>query len=78
MLAYWLEMHVILLLAQLGPPGRRLVSGGQRAQSMVEYSIIAALVAIVAMVAVTTLGKDIEGVFLRIAGSVAGLGNGGP
>jgi len=55
MMADWLQAKLILLLAQAGPPGRR-------AQSMVEYSIIAALIAIVALAAVTTLGKDISGV----------------
>ena len=54
----------------------RARAGSRRtAQSMVEYSIIAALVAIVALAAVTNLGRDISGVFERIANSVAGLGS---
>ena len=46
---------------------------GRRAQSMVEYSIIAALIAIVAIAAVSRLGTDIAGVFDKIAGSVSNL-----
>jgi Flp pilus assembly pilin Flp len=45
----------------------------QVAQSMVEYSIIAALVAIVALAAVTNLGRDIAQVFSNIANSVSGM-----
>jgi len=66
MLTQWLEAQLILLFARLGPPGRR-------AQSMVEYSIIAALVAISAILAVTTLGRDIATAFNNIAQQVAGL-----
>jgi Flp pilus assembly pilin Flp len=68
--AVWLNAHLILLLGQIGPPGRR-------AQSMVEYSIIAALIAIVALAAVTRLGGDIAGVFDRIGTQVSGLGSSG-
>ena len=66
----WLESQLTLLLARCG-------ARSERAQSMVEYSIIAALVAIVALAAVSTLGKDIAGVFQKIAGQVAPLGDGG-
>jgi len=71
MLTAWLEAQLILLFARLGPPGRR-------AQSMVEYAIIAALIAVVAIAAVTTLGKDIAGAFNNIANSVGGLGQASP
>jgi Flp pilus assembly pilin Flp len=76
MLADWLESNIILALARLGPTGRR-AANSQVAQSMVEYSIIAALIAIVALTAVTALGNDIKGVFEKIAGQVSPLGGGG-
>jgi pilus assembly protein Flp/PilA len=63
LMAVWLEAHLILLLARFGPPSRR-------AQSMVEYSIIAALIAIAAIGAVSVLGGKIAGVFTNIAGSL--------
>jgi Flp pilus assembly pilin Flp len=40
------------------------------AQSMVEYAIIAALVAVVALVAIKTLGTSVSGVFDNITSSV--------
>lgn len=46
----------------------------QEGQSMVEYAIIAALIAIVAMSAVQALGTGIAGVFQRILASVSGIG----
>lgn len=70
-MAVWLTAKFIVLLAQLGPAGRR-------AQSMVEYSIIAALIAIVALTAVTGLGNNIAGVFGRLASQVSGLAGGSP
>lgn len=66
-MAEWFTAKLIVLFAQLGPVGRR-------AQSMVEYSIIAALIAIVALTAVSGLGTNIAGVFGKIASSVSGLG----
>lgn len=68
-MAEWFTAKLIVFLAQLGPVGRR-------AQSMVEYSIIAALIAIVALTAVSGLGTNIAGVFGKIANSVSGLGGG--
>lgn len=64
MMADWLVAKLILVLAELGPPGRR-------AQSMVEYSIIAAVIAIVALAAVSGLGKELGTAFSRIAGQVS-------
>ena len=71
----WLEVTITLLMARLRPYGQRVL-GSRLGQSMVEYSIIAALVAIVALGAVSILGRDLAGIFTRIAGSVAGLGGG--
>ena len=44
----------------------------QRASSMVEYGLLIALVAVVAMVAVKTLGTTIAGMFTRITAEIAG------
>ena len=56
-------------------PGRdRLVARLQEGQSMVEYCIMAALVAVVAMAAVQALGTGIAGVFTRILSSITGIG----
>jgi len=41
---------------------------------MVEYAIIAALIAVIAMAAVQTLGTGIAGVFSRILSSIQGIG----
>jgi Flp pilus assembly pilin Flp len=65
LIADWLVAKLILGLAALGPPGRR-------AQSMVEYSIIAAVIAIVALAAVSGLGKELATAFGKIAGQVSG------
>ena len=46
----------------------------QEGQSMVEYAIIAALIAVIAMAAVQTLGTGIAGVFSRILSSIQGIG----
>jgi Flp pilus assembly pilin Flp len=44
---------------------------------MVEYAILAALIAIVAMAAVQALGGGISTVFQNILGRLSGLGGGG-
>jgi Flp pilus assembly pilin Flp len=67
--------HLYATLAFLASRTRQgAITASQTAQSMVEYSIIAALVAIVALAAVSNLGQQIAGVFGRLASSVAGLG----
>jgi Flp pilus assembly pilin Flp len=70
--------HLLELLARL--PRRAPALG----QSMVEYAIIAALVAIIALAAVRTLGSNVSGVFTNIGNSVSqvesetsGAGGGG-
>lgn len=40
------------------------------AQSMVEYAIIAALIAVVALVAVRSLGSSVAGVFNNVTSAV--------
>jgi Flp pilus assembly pilin Flp len=54
--------------------GERLVARLQEGQSMVEYCIMAALIAVVAMAAVQALGTGIAGVFQRILSSITGIG----
>jgi len=48
------------------------VARPQRAAAMVEYGLVVALIAVVAMVAVKTLGTTIAGVFGNITGHIAG------
>ncbi len=57
----------------LGHVGRRL-GRGESGQSMVEYAIVAALIAIVAMAAVQGLGSGIAQVFRNILNSIQGIG----
>lgn len=65
-------VYVRLLLALQGF-GRRLAAG-QAGQSMVEYAIVAALIAVVAMAAVQALGGGIAQVFQNILGKIQGIG----
>ena len=52
----------------------RLVSEEDGA-TMVEYALMVALIAVVAMVAATTLGTNINSKFEDVAGKVSGAGN---
>jgi Flp pilus assembly pilin Flp len=56
---------------------RRYIAVSHQGQSMVEYAILAALIAIVAMAAVQALGGGISTVFQNILGRLSGLGGGG-
>jgi Flp pilus assembly pilin Flp len=47
-----------------------LRAAGERGQTMVEYSIVAALIAVVAMVAVQALGVGVRGVFNDIVSAI--------
>jgi Flp pilus assembly pilin Flp len=53
----------------------RMISRLQRGegQTMVEYSIVAALIAVVAMVAVQALGVGVQGVFNNIVDSITAV-----
>ena len=53
-------------------PVRRLAAGEQ-GQSMVEYSIVAALIAIVSMAAVQALGGGVAQVFQNILSKIQGI-----
>ena len=46
---------------------------GERGQTMVEYSIVAALIAVVAMVAVQALGVGVTAVFNNIVNAITGI-----
>ncbi len=55
---------------------KRLIDGWLRSengQTMVEYSIVAALIAVVAMVAVQALGVGVTGVFNGIVESLTSV-----
>lgn len=58
---------------RLGNVSRRL-GATQSGQSMVEYAIIAALIAIVAMAAVQALGGGIAQVFTNILNRILSIG----
>jgi Flp pilus assembly pilin Flp len=65
-------LYVWLVLG-LQTLGRRL-GAGQAGQSMVEYAIVAALIAVVAMAAVQALGGGIAQVFQNILSRIQGIG----
>jgi Flp pilus assembly pilin Flp len=46
---------------------------GERGQTMVEYSIVAALIAVVAMAAVQALGVGVTNVFNDIVGAITSI-----
>ena len=50
-----------------------LREAGERGQTMVEYSIVAALIAVVAMVAVQALGVGVTNVFNDIVGAITSI-----
>ncbi len=52
---------------------RLLFQRGESGQSMVEYALVTALIAVVALVAVQTLGEGIVGVFENITGAIGGI-----
>lgn len=53
---------------------RRRLGGAHQGQSMVEYAIVVALVALVAMVVVQALGESIARVFQNIVAQLNGIG----
>ncbi len=50
-----------------------LLPSGESGQSMVEYALVTALIAVVALVAVQTLGEGIVGVFESITDEIGGI-----
>ena len=71
----WLRvvsLYVSTLMARYWEPRRRT---GESGQSMVEYAIIAALIAVIAMAAIQALGGGIVVVFQRILAHIQGIGS---
>lgn len=50
-----------------------LLPSGESGQSMVEYALVTALIAVVALVAVQTLGEGIVGVFESITDAIGDI-----
>ena len=73
MLIQVLALQAAAALMRLGAPNRGRVAA-QHGQSMVEYAITLALIAVVAMAAVQALGGGIAAVFGRILGKIVGIG----
>jgi Flp pilus assembly pilin Flp len=72
----WLQAvmyYFNVVLLRFATVSRRLGSA-QAGQSMVEYAIVAALIAIVAMAAVQALGGGIAQVFTNILNRITGIG----
>ena len=57
------------------PEWKRYLGATLPGQSMVEYSIVAALIAVVAMAAVQALGGGVAQVFTNILGHISGIGH---
>jgi pilus assembly protein Flp/PilA len=64
----WLLERAGAALGQL-----RRLAGAERGQTMVEYAIVAALIAVAAMAAVEALGGGVSAVFEKILGSITGI-----
>lgn len=73
LLLLWLD-RVSARWRRLAVRGTRRLATDQSGQSMVEYAIVAALIAVAAMAAVQALGGGIAGVFQNILGQIQGLG----
>ncbi len=52
----------------------RVRGSGEEGQSLVEYAIAVALIAVAAMAAIQGLGNGIAGMFSRLLGRITGLG----
>ena len=76
MLSPYVVLFIHALMRRIGGLSRYLAVR-HAGQSMVEYAILAALIAIVAMAAVQALGGGISTVFQNILGRLSGLGGGG-
>ncbi|HVW31496.1 MAG TPA: Flp family type IVb pilin [Acidimicrobiia bacterium] len=60
-------MSILLLLARLQD---RLATAGERGANMVEYGLLLALIAIVAMVAVKAFGSGVSSQFSAITSTI--------
>ena len=61
------------LLALATVVGARFEDRKDRGATAVEYGLLVGLIAIVLIVAITTLGTNLSGLFTRIAGRFTGL-----
>lgn len=52
---------------------RSVLTEGESGQSMVEYALVTALIAVVAIVAVETLGDGVVAVFENIASEISNI-----
>ena len=62
-----LLLRLVVALQTLTAPAA--ADDGERGQGMVEYSLILALVAVIAIVMLTTLGKQVNNTFSSIVSS---------
>ncbi len=60
-------MRVLRIVSRLRP------GAGEAGQTMVEYAIVAALIAVVAMAAVQALGGGVTTVFNNIVDAISGI-----
>ncbi len=51
--------------------------GDERGQDLAEYGMLVALIAIVAIAALTLLGGNIDGLFTTVSTTLTGVANGG-
>ena len=65
-------LYAEVALARLRRAARR--TDGAAGQAMVEYGIILAVVGMVVLLAATTLGTAVSGVFGRIVAKISGIG----
>jgi Flp pilus assembly pilin Flp len=61
-------------IAFCSQPGAATRASRSAAQSLVEYGLLVALIAVAALVATQTLGGGISAMFTRILGHFAGVG----
>lgn len=60
-------MRVLMIVSRVRP------AAGEAGQTMVEYAIVAALIAVVAMAAVQALGGGVTTVFNNIVDAITGI-----
>lgn len=70
----WWQETVQMIARSVRAVGR-MMRRRQPGQSMVEYAVVAALIAVAAMAAVQALGGGITTVFTNILGRISGIGS---
>lgn len=66
-------LYVTVMLRLYGM--RRSTGGAQSGQSMVEYAIIVALIAIIAMVGIQAFGQGVQQVFQHLLSKIQSIGS---